>query len=438
MYNSILIGIDEIWLKSETTKKKLMKILINDIKKRINSQKIIEKRGRIIIEEYKEDFIETLKKVFGIKATYPAIKVKSNLEEISKVVLNLLENFNGSFKIKTKRIFKKFPKNSLEISREIGEIIVRNRNLKVDLKKPDKTIYIEIDKDFSFVSDKKIKCFGGLPLGAEGKGLMLLSGGMDSMLASILIGKRGLDLDFLFINLGGNIMEQFLIRSFEKLKEYFPNSNLFVLDFNFENFLKIKEGYRQICFKKLLYKVAEYSAKSKGYKVIVSGESIGQVSSQTLDSLVLLESLIEIPILRPLISFNKDEIIKIGKELGLIEFRAPEICQLEKHSDSHPKKEILLKEFSKLEINFEELLKNIREPKKEDIDFSFFIDKFDKNLTVVNIKDFEKTVFEKSKKYLIVCDSGIISYKIAKKLRENGIEAYSLDSKTAKRLGYLF
>ncbi|MEM5832565.1 MAG: THUMP domain-containing protein [Candidatus Aenigmatarchaeota archaeon] len=436
MYNSILVGVDEIWLKSEVKRKKLMKILLEDIKKRINTEKIIEKRGRIIIDEYNDEYLEKLKKVFGIKVIYPAIKVKSDIDEISKAALILLENSNLSFKVKTKRVYKGFSKNSLEVNREVGDFIVKNKNLKVDLKKPEKIIYVEIHKEFSFVSDKKIKCLGGLPIGSEGKAIMLFSGGIDSMVASILIGKRGINLDFLFINLGGNVMEYFIVRAFEKIKEYFPYSKLFILDFDFENFFKIREGYRQICFKYLIYKVAEEFSKFNNYKAIVSGESIGQVSSQTFDSLILLENQIEVPILRPLISFNKDEIVELGKKFGLLEFRAPELCQLEKHSNAHPSENILKEEFSKLNIDFRDLIKNIREAKKEELDFSVFIKNYNEDLVVVDIKEADKLNFKSDKGYLIVCSKGILAYHYAKKLREKGINAYALDYKTATRLGY--
>lgn len=436
MYNTILIGVDEIWLKSEITKKKLFDMLLQQIKDRLKIDRIEEKRGRIIIDGYDHRYIEDLKKVFGVKTIYPAVRVKNEIEKISEVVKDFLKNYQGTFKIKTRRVYKKFPMTSLEISRNVGNYITKNLNLKVDLKKPGKTIYVEIHKDFSYVSDKKLSGLGGLPLGSEGKALMLFSGGIDSMTASILIGRRGLNLDFLFINIAGNIMEQFVIRSFEKIMEFFPHSRLFVLDLDFEKFLKIKEGYRQICFKLLMYKIAEKFSRLKDYKAFVTGESLAQVSSQTLDSLILLQNQVKIPVIRPLISMNKDEIFEMGRKYGLLKYISPEICQLESHSNAHPKEEIVLEEFSKLEIDLEKIIERIREARKEEVDLSYFISYFDKDIEVVDIKDFEKTEFSRDKKYLIVCKTGLLSYSFAKLLRQKGIEAYASDYKTAIRLGY--
>ncbi|MEM0481050.1 MAG: THUMP domain-containing protein, partial [Candidatus Aenigmatarchaeota archaeon] len=312
MYDTILIGIDEIWLKSERVKKRLMEILAKDIKYRINYENLKIGRGRIFIYEYNEDWIEKLKKIFGIKTIYPSKRVEPNLEKIKEASLYFFKNFEGSFKVSVNRVNKKFPLNSYEIAKEVGSYILENfKNLKVDVKNPEKILYIEIHSDYAFLYDKVIYGFGGLPLGSEGKGLVLFSGGTDSSSAAILMGKRGLDLDFLFINIAGYSYLNFVFRVFQKLKEYFPYSKLFVWNLEIEKLMQVRKGYKQIIFKAIIYKIAESFAKNK-YDVIITGESLAQVSSQTTEAIKVLDKLVSFPILRPLIGFNKDEIIEIA------------------------------------------------------------------------------------------------------------------------------
>ncbi|MEM5830432.1 MAG: THUMP domain-containing protein, partial [Candidatus Aenigmatarchaeota archaeon] len=438
MYEKILLGIDEIWIKSEKIRKIAIKNLLEDIKKRINFYDVKEKRGRIIINSYKDDWIEILKKVFGIKTIYPAISSKSELEEIKKKVLEILKNHKGSFKIETKRIYKKFPLNSLEINRELGKYIEENLKLKVDVKNPEKIVYVEIHENETYIYDKVIYGIGGLNLGFEGKGLVLFSGGIDSSLASIFMGKRGMNLDFLFINIAGEFYLNYVFRIFQKLKEYFPDAKLFVYDLDLEKLLKVRKGYKQIMFKVLMYKIAEAFAKENSYDAIVSGESLGQTATQTIESLILLNSLVSIPVFRPLIGMNKDEIIKLAKEFGFFELRAPEICEIEKYPTTKPKKEIVLNELEKLSIDFNEEIKKVKVienfeieqdilnlPKRNEVEII--------NLDLVDVKNLN---LEKNKKYLFICKSGILARSIAEKFKKMGYETYYLDLQTAKSLKY--
>ena len=440
MYNCILIDINEIWTKSEKIKKKMINILINDIKNRINFDKIENRRGKIIIWDYKDEWINILRNIPGIKNIYPAIYFETSIENIKKYSLEFFNNFIRNisrFKVSTKRVDKNFPYKSLEVNKIIGEEILNKYKLKVDVKNPEKILYIEIHKDYTFIYDKIISGPGGLPEGSEGRGILLFSGGSDSSVASSIISKRGLKIDFLFINIAGDIYLQYVYNVYNKLKEYFPNSKLYVYDLDIEYLFNVREGYRQILFKVIMYKIAEKFAKKNNYDCIITGESLGQVSSQTTDSLKVLDSIVDILILRPLIGFNKSEILDLSKEIGVYNIRAPEICKIENHPVTKPKTDIVISELNKLNIDFDKEIEKIREVNSINIEeFNLKVpDK--KDLIIVKSEEFSKYNFEKGKKYLLICEKGILSKYFAKRLRNMGIEAYYMDEKTAKILKYI-
>jgi len=440
MYNCILIRIDEIWTKSEKIKKKMINILIDDIKNRINFDKIENKRGRIIIWDYKDDWINILRNIPGIKNIYPAIYFETSIENIKKYFLEFLSNFVGNisrFKVSTKRIDKNFPYKSIEVNKIIGEEILNKYKLKVDVKDPEKILYIEIHQDYTFIYDRIIKGPGGLPEGSEGRGILLFSGGSDSSISSYIISKRGLKIDFLFINIAGDIYLHHIYNVYNKLKEYFPNSKLYVYDLDIGYLFNVKEGYKQILFKVIIYKIAEKFAKKNNYDCIVTGESLEQGSSQSIDSLKILDSLVDILVLRPLIGFNKSEILDISKKIGIYDIRAPDIYKIENHPITKPKIDIIISELNKLNIDFDKEIERIREINNMNIEeFNLKVpDK--KDLIIVRFEEFSKYNFEKGNKYLLICEKGILSRYFAKRLRDRGIEAYYMDEKTAKILGYI-
>jgi len=440
MYNCILIGIDEIWTKSEKIKKKMINILIDNVKNRINFDKIENRRGRIIIWNYKDEWINILRNIPGIKNIYPAIYFETSIENIKKQSLEFFNNFIGNisrFKVSTKRVDKNFPYKSLEVDKIVEEEILNKYKLKADVKNPEKILYIEIHKDYTFIYDKIISGPGGLLEVSEGKGILLFSGGSSSSLASYIISKRGLKIDFLFINIAGDIYLQYVYNVYNKLKEYFPNSKLYVYDLDIGYLSNVREGYKQILFKAIMYKIAEKFAKKNNYDFIITGESLGQVSSQTIDSLKVLDSIVDILILRPLIEFSKSKILDLSKKIGIYNIRAPDIYKIENHSITKPKIDIVISELNKLNIDFDKEIEKIREINNINIEeFNLKVpDK--KDLIIVKYEEFSKYNFEKGNKYLLICEKGILSRYFAKRLRNMGIEAYYMDEKTAKILNYI-
>lgn len=446
MYSAIIIGISEIWTKSEKVKKLLLKKLIYDIKRRLSEIKVELRRGRIIVRPYHEEHLKELKKIFGIKFCAPVCEVKSEYDAIKSKISEFLRDRSGKFRIEVKRVWKGFPATSIELQKKLGtELLQEYKDLVADMKNPDFKIYVEIHEDVTFIYDRRVEGYDGYPIGTQGKGLSLFSGGIDSPVAAWLTAKRGISVHLLFLNLAGSIHETMVYSVYEKLKEWLPDAKLYVVDATElidEIVTKVRKGYRQIVYKVFLYKIAEQVARKLKTKIVITGESLGQVSTQTLDSLVLLEDFISIPVFRPLIGFNKEEIVSMAKEIGTLgeSEKVMEVCMLEKHSNASPRKEIVLEEVDKIKIDIDTLVKNLRLAKKEydQTIFSFIPKNVRKE--ELEIIDLEKTTDFKPKtrkSLLFLCPMGVTAHIFAKKYREKGFNAYSLDYKTAKRLGYL-
>lgn len=317
----ILIRLGELWLKSEKVKRRFLLVLNENMKELFKAEKINanikNERGRIFIETKNKKVLEVLKNVFGITSFSPV--VKTSLKNLEKEFLKLSKKSlkkQDTFAVRVKRVGEhKFTSKDIEI--KLGNLIKDN---KVDLSNPSKTIYAEIRNEDVYLFTEKIKAQGGLPLGVEGKVISLLSGGIDSPVASYLIMKRGCKVIPLFIDHG--FMENSAIKRAEKvanvLKKYDPSFELIKRKSNLPRILKKLSNKRDTCIfcKREMFKVANEVAKEFKAQSIVTGESLGQVASQTLDNLRVIEQASNIPVLRPLVGFDKDEIIKIAKEIG--------------------------------------------------------------------------------------------------------------------------
>ena len=444
-YDSIICGVSEIWTKSESVKKYLMNKLVKNLKARLKGAKFDLRRGRIIIRPYKKEFIDIVRKTFGIRFCRPCYEVNSEYEEIKSKVYELLKDFRGKVYFNVNRVWKKFPLTSIELGKKLASDLLKElKGLEFVYKNFDKEIYIEIHEDITFISDKRIECYDGFPYGTQGKILCLFSGGIDSPVAAWLLARRGLEVILLFLNLGGPVQESLVYEVYEVLKEYLPGLKVYVIDCSdlVEKIIEnVRKGYRQIVYKVIMYKIAEAVAKKLGIKAIATGESLGQVSTQTFDSLTLLDSYINLPVYRPLIGFNKEEIIKIAKDIGTYEKseKILEICVLEKHSTAAPKKEIVDKELEKLNLNIDNYVENMRliEKKHESIEDYIPRNVPRDKLVIVDLKKEKIDKLEKDKAYLFLCPRGITALNYAIKYREEGFECYALDYKTAKRLGFI-
>ncbi|MGH7902090.1 MAG: tRNA uracil 4-sulfurtransferase ThiI [Thermodesulfobacteriota bacterium] len=319
----ILIHYGELALKGRN-RILFEKRLIENIKKGV-SGRVIRLQGRLLAES---DEIVPVGRIFGISWFAPVYTTEKDLESIKKATLETVKERvkdMKTFGVYVKRADKGFPYTSVEVAKIVGEEIRNTFKLKVDLREPDLPIYIEI-ADQVFVFFEKMDGLGGLPVGISGRVLCLLSGGIDSPVAAYLMMKRGCNVDFIHFhsfNETKPILQSKVKEIVLTLKKYQAESRLFLIPFIpfqirlLENY--VPQGYELVLFRRYMVKVAERVAKLGGHKALVTGDSLGQVASQTLENLFALKDAVSMPILQPLISYDKQEIIDLSKRIGTYE-----------------------------------------------------------------------------------------------------------------------
>ena len=358
-----------------TTKKGNRNTFINALKNNIkrvlvnNDYNIIANRDHIYIETKEiNDVLKKLKKVCGIQGILVAYKVNTNTDTIKEEVLNILKNMTfKTFKVETKRALKSFPINSMEFSRIIGGHILKNiPNINVDVHKPDVLVKIEIRED-TYIYFNEIKGIGGYPAGIQGKGLLMLSGGIDSPVAGYMALKRGIDIDCLYFESPPHTSLQAkekVVKLASILNEYSGNVRLLVVPFTKlqeEIYKNVLSEYNITILRRMMYRIAS----RLGYKVLINGESVGQVASQTIDSMYVINSVTNLPIIRPVSCLDKLEIIDIAKKIGTYETSIlpyEDCCTIfvPKHPVINPKIEkCLLYENFSYEDLIEECINNI-------------------------------------------------------------------------------
>jgi tRNA uracil 4-sulfurtransferase len=301
------------------------KRLKDNIKKTLKGEKYesIERlRDRFIIALVKDsnakNILEKLKKVFGINHIYMASRVKKDISSILEKSEEIFDQVpkKTSFKVNASRADKDFPLNSMEINKKIGEALFE-KGFPVDVKKPKVMLFIDILKDYVLIYTKKIKCNGGLPVGSSGKAVVLFSGGIDSPVASWEIMKRGCAPVYVhFHALRPEDAEKSKIPELVKiLNEYSNYSKLYLIPYDIFQVHSPKEN-DMIVFRRFINRVAEKIAEDEGAIVLVTGESIGQVGSQTLQNISVINDAVEMPIIQPLITENKEDIINKAKKIG--------------------------------------------------------------------------------------------------------------------------
>lgn len=325
MEKLILIKYGELTTKKGNRNQFINKLSQN-IEKILKNEKIQIKKDRVrmyIEAENVEKISKKLQKVFGLHGIVIAYKVNTNIEEIKESVSEILKNKPfKTFKVETKRAEKRFPILSMEFNSMLGSYVLKNFNCKVDVHNPDVTIHIEIRED-TYIYLNEIKGSGGYPVGIQGKGILMLSGGIDSPVAGYLALKRGIDIDCLYFDSPPHTSleaKNKVLKLASILNEYSGSIRLLVVPFT-----KLQEAiykhvpseYNITILRRMMYRIAT-SIDSK-YKVVVNGESIGQVASQTLDSIQVINSVTNFPIIRPVACLDKLEIIDIAQKIGTYE-----------------------------------------------------------------------------------------------------------------------
>ena len=319
-----------------TTKKSNRKLFINALYNNILNKldgmnvKIIKDISRMYIEFNEEDLDNILKKinhVFGIHSYLVAYKINSDIEDINNTILNILPTIDfKTFKVETKRSDKNFPFFSTEFSKKIGGLILKNKSdINVDVHNPEVIFHIEIRQDYTYIYMNEYMGVGGYPVGTQPRGMLMLSGGIDSPVAGYLAMKRGVKLDCVYFEAIPHTSIEArnkVVDLCRKLAEYTDNINLHVVNFTpiqEEIYKNCREDYCITIMRRMMYRIMEkLSKKYKGY-AIVNGESIGQVASQTLTSMNVINSVTNMPVIRPVACLDKLEIMEIARKLGTYE-----------------------------------------------------------------------------------------------------------------------
>ncbi|WP_457754245.1 tRNA uracil 4-sulfurtransferase ThiI [Thermococcus sp.] len=320
----ILVRYGEIAVKRGRRRefeRKLMENILAALRRKGIEAKAELIRGRILVDA-PDEAAKIIAKVPGVVSVSPAREM--SYEEVPNYLREALKGLNPkSFKVETQRLDKTFLKTSVEVNREIGAFIVKEFGWKVDLENPELTIGIEIIKKKAYVFFEKIKGVGGLPVSTQGKVVALLSGGIDSPVAAFLMMKRGAEIIAIHFDQGKNA-RKVVEKTVNILNDYSPREIELIIENHFEvlkpyvvtlNRLNMREWTCVVCKIAMLRRAAEI-AKERGALGIVTGDSLGQVASQTLTNLYFETMSVRFPIHRPLLGMDKEEIIRIAREIG--------------------------------------------------------------------------------------------------------------------------
>ena len=334
MENVIIVRYAEIYLKG-LNRPYFEKALIRNIKAALSDLEgftVRRSESRVYIEGLGKDDIpravEALRYVFGIHSVCPAVRVAQDIGEaaaaLSEMVKDEMRRFPGgaSFRVEAKRADKKFPVKSNDIAAMAGEIILKSvGGLKVDLEHPDITAYLEM-REKAYCFTKITKGPGGMPVGSGGRAMLLLSGGIDSPVAGIMTAKRGVELSAVHFESFPYTSEKALGKVADLariMSRYAGRIRLHIIRFtDIQTMLRegCPEDYLTVLMRRSMIRIAEKLAANDGCAALVTGESIGQVASQTLESIAVTNGAASLPVLRPLIGMDKEEIIEKAQRYG--------------------------------------------------------------------------------------------------------------------------
>ena len=365
----ILIKYGELTTK-KCNRNFFIKILYNNILKKVKDLdvNIFQDMSRMYIEYKSRDeelVLKKLSQVFGIHAYLIAYKTKTNIDDIKKTIADVLssniDNFNHTFKVETKRSYKKFPIDSIECNQEFGSYVLKKfDNFKVDVHNPDITVHIEIRKDNTYIYLNEYHGLGGYPVGTLGKGMLMLSGGIDSPVAGYLALKRGIKLDLVYFEALPHTSlkaRNKVIELAKKLSVYGGRMNLIIVPFTKlqeEIYKNVEVTYSITIMRRMMYRIMEKLTLRFKSLVIINGENVGQVASQTLTSMAVINNVTNVPVIRPVACFDKLEIIDISKKINTYDISIlpyEDCCTI--FVPDHPIINPILEECIKMEQNFD-------------------------------------------------------------------------------------
>lgn len=333
MYDVILVRYGEMTLKKKNYQTFLKKINENIINKCRNLPNLtfFNTNYRFYINLNGEDHqkvIDILNTVVGLSSYSLCKRVNTNLEQIATNAIDIINyerpNYDFSFKVETHRGDKNYPLTSIEISQKVaGMIIPKIKGISVDVHNPDLTVSIDLRTEGAYIYTKVIKGLGGYPSGVAGRGLLMISGGIDSPVAGYLSLRKGVNINAIHYASPPHTSDmalQKVIDLLERIAHYNLDGkiNLYVVPFtDIQNKIHYNANniYTVTLMRRAMYKIADRFAKENGYDCIINGESIGQVASQTLESMKVVNDVTNLPIIRPLATYDKEEIIAISRQI---------------------------------------------------------------------------------------------------------------------------
>ncbi|PKE40383.1 tRNA uracil 4-sulfurtransferase ThiI [Macrococcoides caseolyticum] len=331
-YDHILVRYGELTLKSGNRN-----TFVNQLKSNIKyalipltGYKVNANRDRMYVEVTEdadvEEIMKRISKVFGVHSVSPVVKVEKDIDQIKSSAVKLARDIDApgvTFKVDAKRSDKGFPYDTFALQQELGgEILSNIEHLTVDVKKPDYKLLVEIRSDAAYLYSRVIKGAGGLPVGTGGKTLLMLSGGIDSPVAGIEVMKRGVTIEAIHFHsppFTSEEAKQKVIDLTRIMAETTGEIKLHLVPFtDIQKMIhkKVPENLTMTSTRRMMLKIADRFARQIDAKALVNGENLGQVASQTLGSMYAINAVTNLPILRPLLTLDKDEIIIKAKEIG--------------------------------------------------------------------------------------------------------------------------
>lgn len=371
----VLKGLNRKYFEDKLIKN--MRRVLSDL----GEYKIYKEQGKVYIEgiyENNEVAINRLKKIFGLVYISPCIRVSTEMENIKEASYEIMKeelktDNPVTFKVESSRSDKRYPLKSPEISRQVGGYVLsRFDNLSVDVHKPQIQLNVDV-KEYAYVYIRKERAYGGLPVGTNGKGLLLLSGGIDSPVAGFLMAKRGVEIDAIHFHSYPFTSE----RAEEKVMDLARIVSMYtgpmkVYSINLLNIQKeininCPEDEMTIISRRFMMRIAEKVAINRDYQALITGENLGQVASQTIYSMDVINRSVQLPILRPLVGMDKVDIIQWSKEIETYETSIQpfeDCCSifLPKHPVTRPKIVDIEQSESKLDVDY--LVENALESMK--------------------------------------------------------------------------
>ncbi|MBQ6804613.1 MAG: tRNA 4-thiouridine(8) synthase ThiI [Clostridia bacterium] len=330
MRELLMVRYGEIYLKG-LNRPYFLKALVNRVKEAAKpfGGKVWLHDARVFISDMNDtqSCLERVCKVFGVHSVCPAIEMeKDDIDAIGKMAAEMMKDVSGTFKVESRRADKRYPLTSPQLNAKIGECVLQANedHLKVDVHAPQHVLSVEI-RDQAYLYCKVYPAVGGMPVGTGGKAVLLLSGGIDSPVAGYMIAKRGVQLVAVHYHsfpYTSEFAKQKVLDLAKILSEYCCGLKVYVVPFTeiqMEIHEKCPEDYTTLIMRRYMMRIAEKIAEKEGALALITGESVGQVVSQTMEALASTNSVVSMPVFRPLIGFDKIDIIDYAQKIGTYE-----------------------------------------------------------------------------------------------------------------------